>query len=403
MAEWVVHNARLVRFDRPIAVGYVHLRDGRIADVGEGAPPSTLTGERIDGGGQLLTPGLIDMHTHGIQTHCYDGGPDALLQAASILPQYGTTAVVPTLVPKSDTDLLATLSAFAGAIDDATGADVLGIHIEGPFVAIAGAACDTREGDCGLLDDILDACDGKAAVMSIAPEVPNILPVIERLVERGVVPFITHTRASVAQTVAALDAGARHATHFYDVFPIPEERDPGVRPVGVVETILADPRATCDFICDGIHVDPMAVRAAVAAKGPRGVSLITDASFGAGMPPGRYETPWGYPVSVAAGDAPRIADPAHPMAGALAGSALTMNRGIANLRDWLELPDSDIWAMGSLNPARVLGLTTKGALDRGLDAVWVVWDWTSRVPERGRWWVKGTLLYDSNLGARATT
>ncbi len=375
--------------DEPIIAGYIAVSDGRITTVGAGTPRPDLLGERINAQGQTLTPGLIDIHTHGIHTHCYDQGPEALAQATAILPQYGTTTVIPTVVPKIDAAIFDFLAGITSV--QTKGASIPGIHIEGPFVAITGAACDTRDGDIALLNDLLDACNDKAAVMSIAPEVNNIIPVIERLVERGVTPFITHTRASVEQTTAAIDAGARHATHFYDVFPIPEETDPGVRPVGVVETILADPRATCDFICDGVHVHPMAIHAAVAAKGWQGVILITDASFGAGMPPGRYETPWGYPVEVAPGNAPRIADPAHPMHGGLAGSALTMDQGIGNLMQWLDLPPQHVWAMGTANPARVIGAESKGALAPGNDADLVLWDSQGQAT---RTWVGGNIVFD---------
>src|SRR5262249_45336740 len=149
-----------------------------------------------------------------------------------------------------------------------------------------------------LLKDMLAACQDRVAIMSISPDQKNVLPVIVHLKERGIVPFITHTRASVEQTQAAIEAGARHATHFYDVFPVPEEKDPGVRPVGAVEAILADRRVSVDFISDGVHVHPTAIRAAVAAKGWAGVILITDSNIGAGLPSGQYDTPWGYPVHV---------------------------------------------------------------------------------------------------------
>ena len=192
--------------------------------------------------------------------------------------------------------------------------------------------------------------------MSISPETPNILPVIERLCQRGIVPFITHTRATAEQTQRAIDAGARHATHFYDVFHLPEETDPGVRPVGAVETILADPRCTVDFIADGVHVHPTAIKAAVAAKGPAGVMLTTDSNIGAGLPPGIYDSPMG---QIKTSDAARLHRPGEPLDGGLAGSTLTMNRGIANLLAWLGLPEEQTWAMGTSNVARLLRLTTK--------------------------------------------
>jgi N-acetylglucosamine-6-phosphate deacetylase len=155
---------------------------------------------------------------------------------------------------------------------------------------------------------------------------------------------------------------------------VPEITEPGLRPCGAVEALLADPRCSVDFICDGVHVPPVAVRAALAAKGPAGIILITDSNIGAGLPDGIYPTTFGFPVKVSARNAARIHDPANKNHGALAGSALTMNLGIAHLHQWLKLPAEQIWAMGTANPARLLGLATKGVLAPGADADVVVWN-----------------------------
>jgi N-acetylglucosamine-6-phosphate deacetylase len=228
--------------------------------------------------------------------------------------------------------------------------------------------------------------------MSVSPDTPNILPVIERLVAQAIVPFITHTRASTEETERAIDAGARHATHFYDVFPVPEITEPGLRPCGAVEALLADPRCSVDFICDGVHVPAVAIRAAFAAKGHAGLILITDSNIGAGLPDGIYPTTFGFPVKVSARNAARIHDPAHPNHGALAGSALTMNVGIANLHQWLKLPPEQIWAMGTSNPARLLGLPKKGVIEPGADADVVVWN-DDFTPQHT--WVAGTRVYSA--------
>jgi N-acetylglucosamine-6-phosphate deacetylase len=388
MSAFVIDNVRVVRPGVGIEPGSVHVRDGEIVPRGTGVGS-------IDGQGGLLSPGLIDVHTHGIHRFAYDQGVDDLHEAAQVLARYGTTTVVPTLVPMVTPEFMEGLSIFVSAIDEIKGVSIPGVHLEGPFVAITGAACETRDGDVTLLDELLDAAGGRVTVMSIAPDVPNILPVIERLVERGVTPFITHTKASVEQTLAAIDTGARHATHFYDVFPVPDETDPGVRPVGVVETILGDPRTTCDFIADGIHVHPMAIKAAVAALGWERVSLITDASFGAGLPPGDYDTPWGYPVRVEPGNAPRIADPDHPLVGGLAGSALTMNKGLMNLLTWIDRPPDQVWAMATRNPAQAIGLERKGHIEPGANADLVLWDDTDGQLTALCTWVGGEVVYRS--------
>jgi N-acetylglucosamine-6-phosphate deacetylase len=242
---------------------------------------------------------------------------------------------------------------------------------------------------------LLSAADGRVAAMSLSPEVPGILPVIERLCELGIVPFITHTQATVEQTEAAIAAGAHHATHFYDVFPMPKETDPGVRPVGAVEAVLADSRCTVDFIADGVHVHPVAIKAALAAKGWQGVLLATDSNVGAGLPPGRYDSPVGGTIEIRPGDAARIHDPGAPLHGGLAGSALTMDQGIANLLGWLDLPEEQVWAMGSRNPARLLRLAGKGTLRVGADADLVLWDHSAGGPRARCTWVGGRCVYQS--------
>jgi N-acetylglucosamine-6-phosphate deacetylase len=305
-AEYIT-NVRLLFPGEKIQTGNLMIQEGKIAalNLPEAPPGSDVT----DGNGLLLTPGLIDVHTHGIHRffYHYESPEEHFGGASRILPKYGTTCVFPTIVPGKEPDVASRLNRLPKDFHQQQGACMPGLHLEGPFVALGGAACATLPGDLGLLRDMLAACRNQVTIMSISPDQKNILPIIEHLRECGIVPFITHTRANVEQTQAAIDAGAIHATHFYDVFPVPEEKDPGVRPVGAVETILGDQRVSVDFICDGVHVHPAAIRAAIAAKGWSGVLLITDSNIGAGLPPGDYDTPWGYQVRVSSNNGTRHA------------------------------------------------------------------------------------------------
>jgi len=385
MSGLLLRRVRIVEPGRRIFPGDVLVRDGRIIATGRIAAADAAGAAEIDGADRLLTPGLIDVHTHGIMQHIYQNGAWALRAATRELGQFGVTTVLPTLIPTMEPGTLERLAELAAAVPLIREAHVPGFHLEGPFMALGGAACPTLPGNLEQLEQLLRACAGRVAAMSISPDTPGILPVIQRLRAAGIPVFITHTRASVEQTEAALEAGAAHATHFYDVFPLPPETDPGVRPVGAVEAILADPRATVDFIADGVHVHPTAIRAAVAAKGWRGVLLITDSNVGAGLPPGVYPTPWGFPVRVSPGNAAR-----HATKNTLAGSALTMDRGMANLLRWLPLPPEQVWAMGTLNPARLLGLTAKGRLEAGADADLVLWDEDLTAAST---WLRGEQVY----------
>ena len=387
MSNFIVRNTRLVQPGKAIMTGDLLVRDGKITAVGQVDASTVDEGATvIEGRGRLLTPGLIDLHTHGVGQSLYETGAQGLRECARELGRFGCTCVLPTIIPQPTEMTFKRLRELVAAIPSIREVSIPGLHLEGPFMTCGGAACPTLPGDLDLLEKLLEACAGLVTAMSLSPDQQNILPVIRALRAKGIRVLLTHTRADPEQTEAAIEAGATHATHFYDVFYAPAEKDPGVRPVGAVESILADPRMSVDFIADGVHVHPTAIRAAVAAKGWQGVVLITDSNIGAGLPPGQYDTPWGFPIKVAPETAAR-----HATQGTLAGSALTMDRGMANLLSWLKLPPEQIWAMGTLNPARILGLPKKGMLEPGADADLVLWD---EGLHAAMTWVGGRLVYE---------
>jgi len=393
MTDMLIENVRALDPGHGVIASSVLLRNGKLAAL-DPEHRSTEEANRIDGGGRLLTPGLIDIHTHGICGQRYDRC-ESLEPGSLKVAQFGTTSAVTTLSGRLEPDLLDRLDRIADAAEKASGAHMDMLHLEGPFLALPGAGGEGIAGDVHVLEEILAACRGRAKAMSVSPDQQKIIPVIETLVEHGVRPFITHTRADVEQTRRAIDAGARHATHFYNVFYAPQETDPGVRPVGAVEAILADPRCTVDFICDGVHVHPAAIACAVATKGYNGVALITDSNSGAGLPPGIYDEGWRpRQIRVCDGGGCRIHAPGKPLHGGLAGSSMTMDAGIRNLRRWLDLPDEQIWAMGTSVPAQVMGLEQKGVMKPGADADLVLWDDTDDGPRAVRTWVGGRTVYD---------
>ena len=348
--------------------------------------------EVVDGRGKTLTPGLIDLHHHGIGHHLYENSPEDLLEGLKTPPKFGVTSVTPTLYSELKPTSLKKLESLTAAMAKVRGTHIPGYHMEGPFLALPGAGGLTVNPDLKLLDELLAAASGRVSAMSVSAELPGVLPVIERLVQNRVTPFLTHTRASFEQTWAAIDAGATHATHFYDVFPLPPETDPGVRPVGAVEAFLAHPKSTVDFICDGIHVHPGAVKAALAARGWQNIVLISDSNIGAGLPAGVYPTTWGYSVTASPDNAARINDPGSPKHGALAGSSLTLNLAVRNVTKWLDLPPHQVWSMASANPARVIH-SDRGRMALGAAADLVLWnaDFTA-----DRTWVDGQLVHSKD-------
>jgi N-acetylglucosamine-6-phosphate deacetylase len=390
--DTVIRDVRTLEPGEGIVAAWVRIRQGRIVELGPCSNEPRDVVEWIDGGGRLLTPGLIDLHTHGLDRFGYEAGPEQLVEATRRLGKFGVTSVLPTLYRCLTRRGLGEVEKLAAALDAVTGVCAPGLHLEGPFLALPGAGAETIPGDLGLLEELLAAAAGKTRVMSISPEVPGILPIIERLCELKIVPFITHTAATAEQTQAAIEAGARHATHFYDVFPAPPETDPGVRAAGVVEALLADPRCTVDFIADGVHVAPVTVKALLAAKGYRNVMLITDSNVGAGLPPGVYASPMGEIVTERAA---RLHRPGTPVNGILAGSTLTLDRAVGNILSWFDPPEEQAWALATSNPARLMHWESKGTLRVGADADLVLWDQTAGRPRAVRTWVEGRCVYEN--------
>jgi len=240
--------------------------------------------------------------------------------------------------------------------------------------------------------ELIDAARPYKAVFSIAPDFEGIGQLIPVMANNNTPVFITHTKANVEQGQAAIELGVRHATHFYDVFPCPEETDAGVRPCGVVEAVLADPKVSVDFILDGEHVDPIAVKMALQCKGPDRICLITDSNVGAGLEPGRYrfnkdtEIEFKYP----GGPARAPENPNYP--GCLAGSGLTMDRAVRNAMDMLGVDLPMAVRMASANPAKVLGLDNcKGEIKQGYDADIILMDKNLDIMQT---WIGGCCRYE---------
>lgn len=391
----LIRNVRLLEPGVGIIGTALHIQGGKVVAIDP--PVAEEESGQIDGAGRLLTPGLIDLHIHGLRGRLFEDGPNELSQVLKELPRFGVTCVAPTIYRKLEKNRLPQLKELARALSNRVRgtAEVPGFHLEGPFLKLPGAGAHTYSGDPDLMKTFLDTLEDQVAAVSISPDTENILPVIKLLREREIPVFITHTQASVEETEAAIEAGARHATHFYDVFPLPEEKDGGVRPCGAVETIMADPRVTVDFIGDGVHVHPMAIKMALTAKGSSGVALISDANLGAGLPDGRYETSWGYAIRNSSRDAARIEDPGSERHGMLAGSSLTMDAGVNNLLDFLNIPEPEIWALATKTPAAILGLPHKGSIQPGSDADFVIWDADETGYRVHQTWINGTLAYSA--------
>lgn len=372
-----------------IIEGTISFKEGVIVDI---TSSSSTASNTIDVGESFIAPGFIDLHMHGIHQFLIDNGPQELEEISRILPAYGVTGFLPTVAPRGageDALFLENLSNI-----QYHGAAILGFHLEGPFLKITGSLSANAIGraDKARVLSLIEAAKPYRAIFSISPDLEGITDLLPLMTTENTPAFITHTAANVKQTVAAIALGARHATHFYDVFPCPVVEEPGVRPCGAVEAVLADENVSLDFILDGVHVDPIAVKMAMACKnnGPGCVCLITDSNVGAGMEPGRFvfgdsgEIEFAYKGSPARKTKDKT----------LAGSGLTMDQAVRNAIEFLNVDIIQAVKMASANPARVLGMDhCKGQLKIGFDADITV---ISSKLEIEQTWVAGQLCYKMN-------
>jgi N-acetylglucosamine-6-phosphate deacetylase len=357
--------------------GYVLVAGGRVAGVAAGPPPRSPDLALASG---YLVPGLIDLQVNG-----YFGVNLAEVEAAGWaqvvrrLPETGTTAFLPTLVTAPMDELAGALRHAAGLVADLpAGARVLGVHLEGPFLAPGRAGAHRRElivpPSPATVAGLLAAGAGVLRVVTLAPEVAGGLAAVAAVASAGVVASVGHSDATAQQVAAAADAGARMVTHLFNAQRPLHHREPGV-----VGQALTDPRLTCGLIADPSHVGPAACAIAFAAA-PGRICLVTDASAAAGMPPGRYRL-GREPVEVRAGDdqAPRLAD------GTLAGSVLRMDRAVANIVA-AGVGLAEAVAAATRVPADLIGRPDLGRLTAGgaADLAWLGDDLRARAA-----WVAG--------------
>lgn len=387
MGEQLSFKGRIVT-DSGVEDGFMTIERGLIVKLGKSIP----AGHIVDAGNGYIVPGFIDLHMHGIHSCLVDNGADDFRQICRILPRYGVTGFLPTVAPQPRGEDASFLAKLAATKTD--GASALGFHLEGPFLKITGSlTADAVSGaDEARVKSLIDAVKPFKAIFSISPDVEGIQKLLPLMLQNDIPVFMTHTAATVKQTQDTINLGALHATHFYDVFPCPEVKDLGVRPCGAAEAILADPRVSVDFILDGVHVDPVAVKMALAckSKGPGQVCLITDSNVGAGLEPGRFvfgnsgEIEFAYKGSPARSVKDRT----------LAGSGLTMDQALRNAIRWLDMDLPEALKLVSTNPARVIGLDhRKGQLKPGYEADFVVLDEQLSVLQT---WIAGKCHFEKN-------
>jgi N-acetylglucosamine-6-phosphate deacetylase len=381
----VLEGGRVVTPHGVLSPGWIRLAGDVIDAVGSGDPPERLPA--VDLSGRWVLPGFVDVHVHGGGGASFtEGTSDQARQAAAFHRGQGSTTMLASLVTAPLAELEARAGLLAGLADDGV---VAGLHLEGPFLSPARrGAQDPRHmiaPDVAVFKRLHAAARGHLRVITLAPELPGALAVIQAATRAGVTVAVGHTDATAEVTLAAIDAGATHATHLFNGMRPPHHREPGA-----VGALLDRAEVTCEVIADGVHLDDIVVRLTARAAGPGRLVLVSDAMAAAGMPDGSYQL-GSQRVTVAGGVARLLEDPGRPSPSgdaAIAGSTATL-ADVVRHAVAAGLPVPDVAAAASTTPARVLGLADRtGALRPGLDADLVVCDDDFRpraVMRQGHW------------------
>jgi N-acetylglucosamine-6-phosphate deacetylase len=337
------------------------LLDGRfIRTVGHDAvlhAPSEA--QVIDARGLLLVPGYIDLQLNGAFGHDFTADPGTIWPVSERLPKFGITSYLPTIITSPlETVEEARLELLQSRPQDYSGAEPLGLHIEGPFLnpqkkGAHNPAYLRQPDESGTTEW---SPQGGVRLVTLAPELPGALPLIEELASRGIVVSAGHSMATYSEAQAAFAAGVRYGTHLFNAMPSLGHRTPGL-----AAALLVHEGIVAGLIPDGIHVHPAVIKIIWAMKGPQGTNLVSDAMAALGMPPGTYQLN-DFEVTVGEEDC-RLED------GTLAGSILPIDEALRSLITITGCSLPDALATVTTTPAKLLGINQeRGDIAPGLIA-----------------------------------
>jgi N-acetylglucosamine-6-phosphate deacetylase len=355
------HDGRLQRGDVVVDNGAIIAIELTLSD----APLHGDMDEIVDCTGLVISPGFIDLQCNGAIGLDITTDSGSIEAVARALPLFGVTSFLPTVVTSPIANRRAAIDAMPIArqrsampsVEGTIGADPIGLHFEGPMISRqhlgAHVPAHVATLDATEVDEWI--ASGVVSLVTLAPELPGALDVVGRLASGGVVVSGGHTAMTPDDLAAARDLGLSYTTHLFNAMAPFSHRAPG--PIGAV---LADDTLIAGLICDGIHVDPIAVRMAWHALGPLRTSLVSDASPALGMPYGRMQLA-GFEI-VHDESGVRTVD------GALAGSALALDQAVRNLVAFAGCSLADALATVTSTPADLLGLADRGRLRVGTRA-----------------------------------
>ncbi|MBO0601361.1 N-acetylglucosamine-6-phosphate deacetylase [Sporosarcina sp. E16_3] len=360
MKTLLISNITITDPKKDSISGDIYIENGEIIEVATAI--NKVADIRIDATGKdwIVVPGFIDVHIHGSSGFdVMDATPEALNGLASALPREGTTSFLATTMTQSDEAIAGALHNASSFNADERQAEMVGVHLEGPFISSIRAGAQPIEHiktpSFDIFEQWQELSGNRIKIVTIAPEVENGLVFIEELTASGVIASLGHTDATSDVVRSAVEVGATHVTHLYNQMSPFHHREPGVVGAAFLEDSM-----TVEIIVDCIHSHPKSVELAYRQKGPNRIILITDAMRAKGLPPGTYDL-GGQDVEVTNKDA-RLPD------GTLAGSILTMENAAKNMKSITNCTLAELVAMTSTNAADQLGLSNKGRIEPGKDA-----------------------------------
>lgn len=376
MKSLIIKNGIILTPFRNFGLGFVLIEDGKIKAIDKGN--IELEGvETIDAHGDYISPGFIDLHTHGAGNHDFmDGTVEAYLGSAEMHAKHGTTYLLPTTLTSTNEILFETFDLFRKVQSlNTKGAFMGGLHLEGPYFAYNQRGAQDprylRNPDPKEYFVILERGEGIIKRWSIAPELPGALEFGSELTKRGIMLSMAHTDATFEEAMEAYEYGFRHITHFYSCTAGISRRN-SFRYAGIIEAGYYHDGITLEVISDGIHVPAPLMKLLYKLKGAERIMLVTDSMRAAGM--GEGESILG---SLKDGQKVIVEDGVAklPDRTAFAGSVATADICVRTFHQQAEVPITEAVRMMTDTPARVLGIDNcKGSIAVGKDADLVIFD-----------------------------
>ncbi|MGE5296048.1 MAG: N-acetylglucosamine-6-phosphate deacetylase [Solirubrobacterales bacterium] len=364
MSSLLIANCRLYDVPGEAPLRSILVRNGSIERIGD-LTPAPAVDQVVDAGGRVVAPGFIEVHIQGAGgADTLDATPEALQTISRTCARFGVTSFLATTVykPRQKNPHLRVAAEYTGR--DLGGAQLLGTHLEGPFISphkrgMIQPDC-LSDASSAILADIYTLLGDTLKMMTVAPELPGIEGIVRTLMASKTVASFGHSKATYEEALRGFDMGISHVTHLFNAMPSIHHREPSP-----LAAIFERPTIVCQVITDGVHIHPAVLRMTYKILGPERFVTITDGIQALGLPDGRYV--YNNIEYECKNGTPRYKD------GTLIGTAVTMNDLIGRLMRFTQCPLSEAIRTVTENPARALGLEKrKGSIALGYDADLVI-------------------------------